>query len=243
MESSDPAGRILAATSYTSVEQRIDTLRELYSDSESEAHESVGVIMSLTRAYLESGDLAAAEALLEENAHRLRSEWRLVWYVGVIALLKGDPVGAYPKFQQVLSAMPGENGPKLALAATAELILDVCPEGDRTRWARSSEHFYRTVWSVDRARVRSTVSAPVLSPNSVNGTPRINGEGEGSLPGSWIQASAVVSTVSRIWNARCSPADRLVTRRAASRRWDSSVSSSGRPWHRRRIAVRLASEE
>ncbi|WP_182652628.1 tetratricopeptide repeat protein [Dietzia sp. CQ4] len=155
MESSDPAGRIFAATSYTSVEQRIDTLRELYSDSESEAHESVGVIMSLTRAYLESGDLAAAEALLEENAHRLRSEWRLVWYVGVIALLKGDPVGAYPKFQQVLSAMPGENGPKLALAATAELILDVCPEGDRTRWARSSEHFYRTVWSVDRAAVSS----------------------------------------------------------------------------------------
>ena len=30
MESTDPAGRILAATSYTSVEQRIDTLRELF---------------------------------------------------------------------------------------------------------------------------------------------------------------------------------------------------------------------
>ena len=141
MESSDPASRILAATSYTSVEQRIDTLRELYSDTGSEAHESIGVIMSLARAYLESGDLAAAEALLEENAHRRRAEWRLVWYDGIVALLKGDPVGAYPKFQQVLSAMPGENGPKLALAATAELILDVCPERDRARWARSSSAY------------------------------------------------------------------------------------------------------
>ncbi len=155
MEASDPASRILAATSYTSVEQRIDTLLDLYSDKDSEASESIGVIMSLTRAYLEIGDLAAAEALLDENSHRRRSEWRLVWYDGVIALLKGDPVGAYPKFQQVLSAMPGENGPKLALAATAELILDVCPEGDRNRWARSSEHFYRTVWSVDRSVISS----------------------------------------------------------------------------------------
>lgn len=155
MESSDPASRILAATSYTSVEQRIDTLRELYSDPDSEAHRSVGVIMSLTRAYLESDDLAAAEELLAENAHRMRAEWRLVWYDGVLDLLKGDPVGAYPKFQQVLSAMPGENGPKLALAATAELILDVCPESDRERWARSSEHFYRTVWSVDRSVISS----------------------------------------------------------------------------------------
>lgn len=155
MESTDPAGRILAATSYTSVEQRIDTLRELYSDEKSEAHESIGVIMSLTRAYLESGDLAAAENLLEENAHRQPVEWRLAWYDGVVFLLKGDPVRAYPKFQQVLSAMPGENGSKLALAATAELILDVCPEGDRNRWARSSEHFYRTVWSVDRSVISS----------------------------------------------------------------------------------------
>lgn len=155
MESTDAASRILAATSYTSVEQRIDTLREMYADTGSEAHESVGVIMALTRAYLDSGDLAAAEELLEENADRRRTEWRLVWYDGVIALLKGDPVHAYPKFQQVLSAMPGENGSKLALAATAELILDVCPEGDRARWARSSEHFYRTVWSVDRSVVSS----------------------------------------------------------------------------------------
>lgn len=155
MEPSDPASRILAATSYTSVEQRIDTLRELYADTDSEAHDSAGLIMALTRAHLESGDLASAEALLDEHTHRRRTEWRLVWYDGVIALLKGDPVHAYPRFQQVLSAMPGENGPKLALAATAELILDVCPEGDRDRWARSSEHFYRTVWSVDRSVVSS----------------------------------------------------------------------------------------
>ena len=154
MESSDPASRILAATSHLR-RTADDTLLDLYSDKDSEASESIGVIMSLTRAYLEIGDLAAAEALLDENSHRRRSEWRLVWYDGVIALLKGDPVGAYPKFQQVLSAMPGENGPKLALAATAELILDVCPEGDRNRWARSSEHFYRTVWSVDRSVISS----------------------------------------------------------------------------------------
>ena len=156
MEASDPASRILAATSYTSLEQRVDTLRELYDGQTDDAPRSVGLIMALTRAYLDSDDLAAAEALMDTHAELAETEWRLVWYRGVIKLLKGDPIGAYPDFQRVLSAMPGENGPKLALAATAELILDVCPEDERARWARAGEHFYRTVWSVDRSVVSSS---------------------------------------------------------------------------------------
>jgi len=156
MEAGDPSSRVLAATSYTSLEQRVDTLEELYADESVPSHDSVGMVMSLTRAYLDSGELAKAEALIEAHADRARSEWRIVWYQGVIDLLKGDPAGAYPRFQQVLSAMPGENGPKLALAATAELLLDVCSEADRPRWARASEHFYRTVWSVDRSVVSSS---------------------------------------------------------------------------------------
>ena len=156
MEPTDPSARILAATSYTSPEQRVDTLRELHADPTNDSRDSVGMIMSLARAHLDSGDLVAAEELITANSERAVSEWRIVWYQGVIDLLKGDPVSAYPKFQQVLSAMPGENGPKLALAATAELILDVCAESDRPRWARASEHFYRTVWSVDRSVVSSS---------------------------------------------------------------------------------------
>src|SRR5699024_630422 len=161
----------------------------------------IGVIMSLTRAYLEIGDLAAAEALLEENAHRKRSEWRLVWYDGVIALLKGDPVRAYPKFQQVLSAMPGENGPKLALAATAELILDVSPDGDKNRWARSSEHFYRTVWSVDRSVISSAFRLARQLPRRGELT-AARAELGRVPPNSPCSALAALTTILLLWHGR-----------------------------------------
>ena len=53
MEAGDPSSRVLAATSYTSLEQRVDTLEELYADESVPSHDSVGMVMSLTRAYLE----------------------------------------------------------------------------------------------------------------------------------------------------------------------------------------------
>ena len=116
---------------------------------------SVGLTMALVRAYLDVGDILAARQLLLPQKDEFQIEWRLAWYGGVLYLLEGNPVGAYNRFQQVLSAMPGETGPKLALAATAELILDYAGESERARWQRASEQLYRRVWSTDRSVISS----------------------------------------------------------------------------------------
>ena len=116
---------------------------------------SVGLTMALVRAYLDVGDILAARQLLLPQKGDFEIEWRLAWYGGVLYLLEGNPVGAYGRFQQVLSAMPGETGPKLALAATAELILDYAGESERARWQRASEQLYRRVWSTDRSVISS----------------------------------------------------------------------------------------
>ena len=116
---------------------------------------SVGLTMALVRAYLDVGDILAARELLLPQKDDFEIEWRLAWYGGVLYLLEGNPVGAYGRFQQVLSAMPGETGPKLALAATAELILDYAGESERARWQRASEQLYRRVWSTDRSVISS----------------------------------------------------------------------------------------
>lgn len=116
---------------------------------------SVGLTMALVRAYLDVGDILAARQLLLPQKDDFEIEWRLAWYGGVLYLLEGNPVGAYGRFQQVLSAMPGETGPKLALAATAELILDYAGESERARWQRASEQLYRRVWSTDRSVISS----------------------------------------------------------------------------------------
>lgn len=120
-----------------------------------QAQHSVGLTMALIRAQLESGDIHAARELILSHEPRFRTEWRLAWYHGVVLLLEGNPVKAYQRFQQVLSAMPGETGPKLALAATAELIEPLAGADSKARWQRASEQLYRTVWSTDRSVISS----------------------------------------------------------------------------------------
>ena len=53
----------------------------------------------------------------------------------------------------MLRALPGEIAPKLALAATAELILQEWDSEDPQQWCHYAERFYRTVWRTDHGVV------------------------------------------------------------------------------------------
>ena len=53
------------------------------------------------------------------------SDWRIDWDDGVELLEAGDFEAALACFERVVSALPGEPGPKLASAAMAELLLDL----------------------------------------------------------------------------------------------------------------------
>ncbi|WDV51743.1 tetratricopeptide repeat protein [Streptomyces coeruleorubidus] len=95
------------------------------------------------RAWLETGDPAAAlEALVTLEGER-SDDWRVVWYRGVAALVTGDDEGAALAFDAIYDAFPGEIAPKLALGLCAEVLgqLDNAAE------------YYRLVWSTDPSYV------------------------------------------------------------------------------------------
>ena len=56
-------------------------------------------------------------------------------------------------FERVVDALPGEAAPKLASAATAELMLDTDDAPDAERLRQSAEGYYRTLWRTDHSMV------------------------------------------------------------------------------------------
>ncbi|BCL20503.1 serine/threonine protein kinase [Streptomyces tuirus] len=95
------------------------------------------------RAWLETGEPAAAlQALVALEGER-PDDWRVVWYRGVAALVTGDDEGAALAFDAIYDAFPGEIAPKLALGLCAEVLgqLDNAAE------------YYRLVWSTDPSHV------------------------------------------------------------------------------------------
>ncbi|MER7481006.1 tetratricopeptide repeat protein [Streptomyces sp. NPDC126510] len=95
------------------------------------------------RAWLETGDPAAAlQALVSLEGER-PDDWRVVWYRGLAALVTGDDEGAALAFDAIYDAFPGEIAPKLALGLCAEVLgqLDNAAE------------YYRLVWSTDPSYV------------------------------------------------------------------------------------------
>ncbi|HET7666559.1 MAG TPA: tetratricopeptide repeat protein, partial [Mycobacterium sp.] len=81
------------------------------------------------------------------------SDWRMDWDDGISALESENLRAALKCFQRVVDAVPGEAAPKVASAATAELMLetDNAPNADQLR--RLCERYYRTLWRTDHAMV------------------------------------------------------------------------------------------
>ncbi|MEU8627827.1 tetratricopeptide repeat protein [Streptomyces sp. NPDC048669] len=91
------------------------------------------------RAFLEMGDLGAAQETLTTLELKHPDDWRVVWYRGITSLVTGDNENAALSFDAVYDAFPGEPAPKLALGVCAEVLgqLDNAAE------------YYRLVWATD----------------------------------------------------------------------------------------------
>ncbi|MFG1610874.1 tetratricopeptide repeat protein [Actinoplanes sp. NPDC049265] len=116
-----------------------DLLARLDSDPEQKSAE---LLLRGCRAHIELGDsesasncLAAAEELLGETA----GEWRLSWYLGLLAFADGHVDAAANEFASVRDFWPGEVAPKLALA--------LCQE----RTGGDAEELFTAVWRRDRS--------------------------------------------------------------------------------------------
>ena len=104
---------------------------------------TVEVKLRIARAHIELADMSSAGAVLEEVGQDDPWDWRVDWYRGLAALAVGQPAQAYPHFDAVHGAVPGEAAPKLAIAASLEC------QGDNAAAAR----FYGIVWRTDHSYV------------------------------------------------------------------------------------------
>lgn len=156
IDSSDPAAPILSATLHPETDQALDAVREARERAETDpdnAPETLDLELTLAEARirLEMGESAAVLHLLSRMP--ADHDWRVDWYVGQCRLLELEYEQAFASFDAVLCRLPGEIAPKLALAATAELILQHWDSPDPDQWRSYAEKFYETVWRTDRAAV------------------------------------------------------------------------------------------
>ncbi|MEV5648336.1 tetratricopeptide repeat protein [Nocardia sp. NPDC052254] len=151
----DPSAALLAGTVHSEPEHALDAVRDARRRAESApggappgfATES---LLAEIRIHLDLDETVAARDLLDRMGDH---DWRRHWFLGLIALRERDYERAYARFDEVLAALPGEIAPKLALAATAELVLQHWDSPDPTQWREYAEKFYTTVWRTDRGVV------------------------------------------------------------------------------------------
>ncbi|GHJ43565.1 serine/threonine protein kinase [Catellatospora sp. TT07R-123] len=116
---------------------------------EIQGHRSVEVSLRRCRAHIELDDADQAQQSLDEarNQHLSgaagrRSDWRFDWHEGLIHTLRGDLESAAAAFGAVMSELPGEVAPKLALG--------LCQEA--TGPSAECERHLTAVWRRDRSQ-------------------------------------------------------------------------------------------
>jgi serine/threonine-protein kinase PknG len=161
----DPGAAVLATTSGTPPAQLEQALLLARGGAPHGNRTSVEIPLRLVRASLELGAAADARKRLDELQSVIPGDWRLPWYGGQCALLQGEFDRAAADFDAVLSMLPGELGPKLAIAATAELR---AAHAQATRYYETiwrTEHtYYSAAFGLARERARAGDRANAIVP-------------------------------------------------------------------------------
>ncbi|WP_431957112.1 serine/threonine-protein kinase PknG [Nocardia lijiangensis] len=155
MDPADPSAPLLAAAVHPEPRQALEALheaRERAAADPENAPETWALELPLaeSRLRLDMGEPATALYLLSRIA---AYDWRIDWFTGLAELQEHNYEQAFAAFEAVLHVLPGEIAPKLALAATAELVLQHWDSEDPEQWRAYAEKFYGTVWRTDRAVV------------------------------------------------------------------------------------------
>lgn len=155
LDPSSPSAALLAAAVHSEPQQTLDSLRHARDNGLERVVGTANVSFSReitlaeVKAHLDLGDGKTAARVLGKLESDLGSNWRIDWYGGLASLIESEYEDAFSHFEAVLQAMPGEMAPKLALAATAELILQHWDSPDPEQWRAFAEKYYRTVWRTD----------------------------------------------------------------------------------------------
>ncbi|MFC3963381.1 serine/threonine-protein kinase [Nocardia jiangsuensis] len=130
LDPADPSAPLLAATVHPDPEQTVRALhdaRDRAATDPANAPETLDLELTLAevKVRLDRGEAARARELLAHLDGE--DDWRIPWYHGVAQLIDREHTAAYRDFDRVLGLLPGEIAPKLALAATAELLARDAP--------------------------------------------------------------------------------------------------------------------
>lgn len=164
IDATDPSAHLIAAAVHSEPEQTLDSLRLARENGiervvgADEALGSVEAVLTEARAYIELSEGDAAAEVLDRlppsrPGNGPTAHWRVEWHRGMTALLRREPERAAECFDRVLSSMPGEIAPKLALAATAELLAERTEDDQHEKWSETAERLYTTIWNTDRTVV------------------------------------------------------------------------------------------
>lgn len=160
IDPADPSALLIAATVHAEPAQTLDAIRRARTNGLERTAEAgpgftVEIALAEAKALLDLGDGRAADQVLDTVAEAAGDNWRIAWYRGLVGLLAGEYESAMTCFDATLAALPGEIAPKLALAATAELILQHWDTDDPRQWRAFAEKYYRAVWQTDRGVVNA----------------------------------------------------------------------------------------
>lgn len=121
IDRTDLGAPMLSGTSYAEPSEALETLRQAMKNPDYEG--SVEIPLGVVRALLDLGFIAEARKWLSSLSFHLDGDWRYQWHSGITSLLLDDYPAAQIHFNNVLTILPGEAAPKLALAAVDELLL------------------------------------------------------------------------------------------------------------------------
>ncbi|MFE3446869.1 serine/threonine-protein kinase PknG [Nocardia sp. NPDC059180] len=157
VDPADPSAPLLTAAVHPDPDHALEALddaRERAAADPDNAPPNLDVELRLaeSRIHLDRGEPAAATHVLDGIPAAAR-DWRVDWYTGLADLVELDFEKAFARFDSVLNVLPGEIAPKLALAATAELVLQQWDSADPEQWRAYAEKFYATVWRTDHGVV------------------------------------------------------------------------------------------
>ncbi|TSD99384.1 protein kinase [Skermania sp. ID1734] len=160
VDPNEPTAPLIAAAVHSEPQQTLDSLHQLRTKKLAEFTSTASdaaiasfereITLAEVRATVRYGDGVAAARLLAELDDE--TDWRIAYYRGLVAVLNGRFEVAYEEFDRVRRALPGEAAPKLALAASAELVVQTDPT-DAERWHELAERYYREVWRTDHGVV------------------------------------------------------------------------------------------
>ncbi|AIJ34253.1 serine/threonine protein kinase PknG [Corynebacterium imitans] len=117
----DVGAGMLQGSSYSEPQETLETLRQAMQSDQYQ--QSLEIPFGVVRSMLDLGLTEQAQTWLASMHQRLDGNWRFYWYFGVVNTLLGDFHEAQRDFARVLSFLPGESAPKLAIAAVDELLL------------------------------------------------------------------------------------------------------------------------